>query len=108
MTWKLDARTLVHLLAPGDAVPEGAALITEGKEFAVSAALGATGHGIGCACCPPRSPAAPAFDKLFLARVKGERSFASVAVRTATEEGLEAILWALDLDPVVSSRFKAA
>lgn len=108
MAWTLDARIPVHLIAPGGAPPEGAALLAEGKDFAATAATGATGHGIGCACCLPRSPAAPAFDRLFLARVKGERSFASVAAQAVTEEGAEALRWALDYDPVVSSRFRLA
>ncbi|WP_249120333.1 hypothetical protein [Plastoroseomonas hellenica] len=102
MAWTLDARIPVHLIAPGDAVPEGAALLAEGADFAVPA----SGHAIGCACCLPRSPAASAFDRLFLARVKGERSFTSVAARAETADGADAIRWALDHDPVVSSRFR--
>lgn len=104
MAWTLDARIPVHLIAPGDTLPEGAALLAEGQDFAIAA----TAHAIGCACCLPRSPAAPAFDRLFLARVKGERSFSSIAAQAATEEGAEALRWALDYDPVVSSRFRLA
>lgn len=104
MAWTLDARIPVHLIAPGEAAPEGAALLAEGQDFAIPAAA----HAIGCACCLPRSPAAPAFDRLFLARVKGERSFASVAARATTEAGAEALRWALDHDPVVSGRFRLA
>lgn len=104
MAWTLDARIPVHLIAPGDALPDGAILLAEGTDFAVTA----TGHAIGCACCLPRSPAAPAFDRLFLARVKGERSFTSIAAQATTNEGAEALRWAIDYDPVVSSRFRLA
>lgn len=104
MAWTLDARIPVHLIAPGDSPPEGAALLAEGQDFAIAG----TAHAIGCACCLPRSPAAPAFDRLFLARVKGERHFTAIAARAVTAEGEEALRWAIDYDPVVSSRFRLA
>lgn len=104
MTWTLDARIPVHLIAQDEPVPDGAVLLAEGRDFAPAGA----GHAIGCACCLPRSPAAPAFDRLFLARVKGERRFTAVAVRTATEDGADAVRWALEADPVVVSRFREA
>ena len=93
MTWSVDARTPVRALAHGEVMPEGAALL-EG--------FGAT-HVLGCACCVARSPGALAFDRLFLARVKGERIFACVVVPAANAAAARA---AVEDDIVVRARFR--
>jgi hypothetical protein len=104
MAWSLDARIPVRLIAAGEPVPADAVLLAEGVDFTVSAAA----HAIGCACCLARSPAAPAFDLLFLARVKDGRKFRTVAARAETPTGAEAIRVALEQDAVVGARFRLA
>lgn len=93
MTWSVDARIPVRALADGEAVPDGAALLD-----GVSAT-----HALGCTCCVARSPGAVAFDRLFLARVKGERAFSSVVVPAVVAAAAQAIV--AD-DIVVRARFR--
>ncbi|MBC9177470.1 hypothetical protein [Pseudoroseomonas ludipueritiae] len=116
MTWSLDARTPVRLLAHAAEAPPGAVVLAEDgaalppaparvERYATPVA---TAHPIGCACCQPRSPAAIALDRLFLARTRGEAPwFKEVVALTATAAGREAIMAALEQDSVVSARFRA-
>lgn len=93
MTWSVDARIPVRALGEGEAVPEDAALL---EEFAQP-------HVLGCACCVARSPGAVAFDRLFLARVKGERAFTSVVI---SADAAAAARLVVDDDVVVRARFR--
>ncbi len=92
-TWSLDARIPVRALVEGAPLPDGAALL-EG--------FGAA-HVVGCACCVARSPGAVAFDRLFLARVKGELAYASVVVSVAEAAAAREIVAE---DIVVRARFR--
>ncbi|MBR0657520.1 hypothetical protein GXW79_20765 [Roseomonas arctica] len=92
MTWSIDARIPVRALAEGEAVPDGAALL---DGFAAE-------HVPGCTCCVARSPGAVAFDRLFLARVKGERAFSAVVVRGEKA----AVQSVVEGDVVVRARFR--
>jgi hypothetical protein len=93
MTWSIDARIPVRALSEGEALPNGAAML-EGFEAT---------HVLGCACCVARSPGAVAFDRLFLARVKGERAFASVVVPASVAAAASAVV---SEDVVVRARFR--
>lgn len=95
MTKPADARIPVHALPDGQDLPNGAVLLER---------LGAT-HAFGCGCCVARSPGAVAFDRLFLARVKGERAFTAVAVRPAAAAAARAIV---EEDILVRARFRWA
>lgn len=116
MTWSLDARTPVRLLAHAAEAPPGATVLAEdGAALPASPARveryatpAATAHPIGCACCQPRSPAAVALDRLFLARMRGETPwFEEVIAVTRTEAGRTALHTALEQDSVTAARFKA-
>lgn len=114
----LDARIPVHLVAPEAlaaaraAQPDAALLVEAGIAAPAGAVLetfSAPPHPAGCGCCVARSAAAAAFDRLFLARVKGEVPFfASVLAAAATEAGRAAIGRALAADPVVPMRYRPA
>jgi hypothetical protein len=114
----LDARIPVHILAPESlaealtADPDAAALVEAGvalPEGALAESFPAPPHPVGCTCCIARSVAAAAFDRLFLARVKGEvRFFTRVVAASSTAEGAAAIAAALADDPVVPMRYRAA
>jgi hypothetical protein len=114
----LDARIPVRLVAGEDlaealaAEPEAAAVIEAGvpvPQGIAAASFPAPPHPAGCGCCLARSVAASAFDRLFLARVKGEvPHFRSVLAAAATRDGQAAIARALAEDPVVPMRFRAA
>ena len=93
MTKLTDARIPVRALPDGQALPEGAVLL----EF-----FGVT-HAMGCGCCVARSPGAIAFDRLFLARVNGERAFAAVVVRPASAAAARVIV---EDDILVRARFR--
>ena len=93
MTWSLDARIPVRAQTEGDAVPANAALLDALE----------TAHVMGCACCVVRSPGALAFDRLFLARVKGEIAFASVVVPATIAAAARAVV---EDDMVVRARFR--
>jgi hypothetical protein len=109
----LDARIPVRLVAAGslaDALAGGtdaAALVEDG--VAVPPGVPAVTFPVGCACCLARSVAAAAFDRLFLARVKGEVPFfGRVVAAAASPAGQAAIAAALASDPVVPMRYRAA
>jgi hypothetical protein len=115
MTWSLDARTPVRLLAHAAEAPPGAVVLAEdGTPLPAAPARVeryatpvATAHPIGCACCQPRSPAAIALDRLFLARTRGEAPwFKEVVALAATAAGRDAIMAALEQDSVISARFR--
>ncbi|MBE9605481.1 hypothetical protein IAI18_11425 [Acetobacteraceae bacterium H6797] len=112
MAWSLDARTpvlldaspakgAVWLAEDGAPTPPEAAWV---ERFATPVP---TAHPIGCACCQPRSGAAVALDRLFLARAKGSAPwFTEVRTLAATEAGALALRQAVSEDPVVSARFR--
>jgi len=114
----LDARIPVRMVAPEGlkealaADPAAALVVEDGIDPPDAVAVEsfpAPPHPLGCACCVARSAASAAFDRLFLARVKGEvPHFASVLAAAATEEGRAAIEAALATDPVVPMRYRAA
>lgn len=62
-------------------------------------------HGVGCACCAPRGPAAEALSRLFLARARGASRFFPRLVVIASERGIEAVRVALVADPVTAAHF---
>jgi hypothetical protein len=115
MTWSLDARTPVRLLAHAAEAPPGAVVLAEdgavlpaGMARVERYATPLEGpHPMGCACCQPRSPAAIALDRLFLARLRGQAPwFKEVLAVAATAAGRAAILAALERDSVTSARFR--
>lgn len=65
-------------------------------------------HGVGCACCAPRGPAAVALGRLFLARARGEVGWFSRVVVMASDAGAAAVRAALAEDAVVMARFVEA
>ncbi len=69
--------------------------------------LPTTAHGLGCACCLPRGPAAIALGRLFLARARGEAPlFDTVVAVTRTPAGEAAVRAALADDLVTRARFR--
>jgi hypothetical protein len=109
----LDARTPVRLV---DSPSPGAMVLAEDGAGVAGAAHVErfatpveTAHPIGCACCQPRLPPAIALDRLFLGRVQGRLPwFKEVEAVVATEAGAEAVNAVLQLDPVISGRFRPA
>jgi hypothetical protein len=114
MAWSLDTRIPVEIVArlpaataalaviheAGAAVPAGAAIATEFTPLP---------HAIGCACCGGRPSAAVAFDRVFLARVKGDCAwFDRVVAVAATEVGQSALAAALAEDAATRARFRPA
>ena len=89
------------VLLEGDgALPPGAA-----ARFSVAAGM----HGVGCVCCAPRSDAARALARLFLARARGEvPPFRRVIAATASAAGQAAVMAAVASDVLVSARFRMA
>jgi len=66
-------------------------------------------HVLGCACCPPRNAAGQALGRLFLARARGESVFfRRVVVVVKSEAGRDAVLAALEGDPLASAAFVGA
>lgn len=66
-------------------------------------------HPVGCVCCRPRSPAAQALSRLYLAYARGEiSSISGVLVLTATEAARDSIVAALEADVVLRARFRLA
>jgi hypothetical protein len=115
MTWSLDARTPVRLLADAADAPPGAVVLAEdGAPLPAGHARAeryatpvATAHPIGCACCQPRNPVAIALDRLFLARMRGELPwFKEVVALACTEAGHAAVGVALAEDSVTVARFR--
>lgn len=89
----------------GDAVlaEEGQAVPMAGyvQRFAPGAA-----HGLGCACCVARSPAAEALAALFRARAMGSAPYFSRVVVLASPEGRVALLAALEGDALARARYR--
>ena len=89
------------LLEGDQALPEGVA----GVRFTARGGR----HGAGCACCRPRSPAAEALARLFLARARGEAApFSAIVAVTTTPAGRAAVLEALEADVLARARFRLA
>ena len=65
----------------------------------------APGHAAGCACCLARGPAAAAFDRLFLDRVRGAVPWFTRVVVAQDDPAVRATV---AQDPVVSTRFRLA
>ncbi len=64
-------------------------------------------HPAGCACCLPRSEAAAALGRLFLARARGDVAFfRRVVAVTMTPQGEAAVRAAVAEDPLISGRFR--
>lgn len=64
-------------------------------------------HVVGCACCVPRSDAARALARLFLARARGEvPPFRRVVAVTLTPAGREVVAAAVANDVLASARFR--
>ncbi len=114
-----DARIPVLIGAPdpGDAAT---ALLVEGEPpaapgravagFVLAPSLHPTArHPPGCPCCAPRTPAAQALARLFLARARGDGPpFAQVLAVPRTEAGAAAIREALAADLLAAARFRLA
>ncbi len=79
---------------------EGDVVLTEG--------LAGVGHLAGCACCMSRTAAADALSRLFLRRARGEVPFFRRVLIDVDEVGKDAVRAALQSDPIVSARFRAA
>lgn len=113
MSWSIDARIPVALLAAVVSAPETALLLEAGSPAPNGAAVayftpGLARHGAGCACCAPRGEVARALDRLFLARARGELGFFRSVAVVCGEAGWAEVLAALAADPVVSARFRLA
>ena len=77
-------------------------LPVSGRPVAATVALG---HLAGCACCIARGPAAAAFDRLFLDRVRGAVPWFARVVVAQDDPAVRATVAS---DPVVSTRFRLA
>jgi hypothetical protein len=75
--------------------------------YAVRFALPARkfGHGVGCACCSPRGPAADALTRMFRARATGTAPFFRNVRVLASAAGEEAVREALEGDLVTAARY---
>ena len=76
--------------------------------FGVPAAPpGLPAHAPGCACCLARGPAAAAFDRLFLDRVRGAIPWFTRVVVAQDDPAIAAAIRATVADdPVVCTRFR--
>jgi hypothetical protein len=118
LAWKLDARIPVEIaagqaaLAAALATGPAAAVLSEGPAPADRPAAqfeSVAPHVAGCACCGGRPVAAPAFDRLFLARVRGDCAwFDRVVALAETPAARAAITAALAEDAVTAARFRPA
>jgi hypothetical protein len=107
----LDARIPLVFAEPAQAGPEDALLIEGG-----GAAEGAIArfevaltpyHPAGCVCCAPRNVAGQALSRLLLARARGEIPFfRRVVAVVGTDPGRQAVLAALEADPIASGCFR--
>lgn len=77
-------------------------------DLVLSEGLAGVDHLAGCACCMSRTAAADALSRLFLRRVRGEVAFFRRVLVDMDEAGKDAVRTALQSDPVVSARFRAA
>ena len=112
MAWSLDARLPVYFhpvsevpslafLVEGDAaVPAGGAV----ERFVPRAGE----HPAGCACCGPRSPAAQALGRLFIARARGAVPHFAAVVVIAGPAGEAEVRNALRQDPAAAAWFRLA
>ncbi|WP_201728747.1 hypothetical protein [Acidocella sp. C78] len=99
----------------GAAGADEAALVQEGfdppADVAAVARFGVAparpGHGIGCACCVPRGPAALALTELFLGRARGTLPDFAAVVVVADTNGEAAVRTALETDILLRARFFA-
>ncbi len=91
------------LLPPGVPAPLGlpVAWMQAGPE-------GQPGHAAECACCTPRNAAAQALGSLFLRRGRGEVAAFRAVLAAVGPGDAELVRAALDLDPLVSGRFRLA
>jgi hypothetical protein len=120
MTWNLDARIPLTLLADPAALAEA---LAEGSPAAVLLAApqgplpaGAVvqshfdalmPHAVACACCQGRGPVAEALDRLFQARVRGQCPwFERVLALAETAEATAMVRAALREDAVTAARFR--
>lgn len=78
------------------------------SDVVLSGGLSGPAHLAGCACCTSRTAAADALGRLFLQRARGEVAFFRRVLVDMDEVGKEAVRAALQSDPVVSARFRAA
>lgn len=110
MRFQLDARVPV-LLGPADPHPEDAWLAEDGRdtpaEPVATFELAEGVHPVDCACCGPRSPAAEALGRMFMARARGELPWFRRVRVAAGEAGREAVRQALAGDPLVSLLYRA-
>lgn len=63
-------------------------------------------HAAGCACCTPRNEAAQALGLLFLMRGRGSVAAFRAVLAAVGPGDAELVRAALDLDPLVSGRFR--
>lgn len=110
-TGSSDGRIPV-LLAGREAAGADDAVLLEGDGAlppGAAARFSAAGsHAIGCACCVPRSDAARALARLFLARARGEVAFRRVVAVTESPAGRAAVIAAVTGDVLASARFALA
>ncbi|MGC9270167.1 hypothetical protein [Acidiphilium sp.] len=96
-------------VAAGDAVlAAGDAVVPAGVAHERFFVAGNPLHGVGCACCAPRGPAAEALGRLFLARARGAVPWFSRVVVLADDRGVAAVRAALQGDAVTRARFMDA
>jgi hypothetical protein len=116
MSWSVDARIPVELVAPAGlaaALADGppAALLVEappdpmpaGAVAQVSWDATVTSHAAACACCAGRSGVALALDRLFQARVRGGCAWFSRVVAVGDAAAVRA---ALAEDALAAARFR--
>lgn len=114
MTWSLDARIPVFVCQDAAALAahaDAALLLPDGEAVIVGTGacewFGPETHAVGCSCCAGRLPAAVAFDRLFLDRVRGVVPFfRSVAALDGGPAETSQVLRALAQDAVVGARFR--
>jgi hypothetical protein len=86
----------------------GRASERQAGDFVLTEGLAGVGHLAGCACCMSRTAAAALLGGLFLQRARGEVVFFRRVLVDTDEIGKDAVRAALQSDPVVSARFRAA
>ena len=107
-----DARIPVLIGGP-DPGDSATALLVEGEpptspgRAVAGFVLARSPHLPGCLCCAPRTPAARALARLFLARARGDAPpFARVLALPQTDAGAAAIRDALAADVLAAARFR--
>ncbi|HSU06842.1 MAG TPA: hypothetical protein VLI93_14840 [Acetobacteraceae bacterium] len=114
----VDARVPVRFGSADEAGPDSALLIENdgplppGRPaacFTVPRVFGPRPHAAGCRCCTPRTSAAQALSRLFLARARREVAFfRDVLVVISSTAGQTSVLSALADDPLVSAWFRVS